>query len=56
MLPEDVDREIEKLKQKRVEIANKASATTDFETKDELDREISDIQRQIKMLEKFKRK
>lgn len=56
MLPEDADREIEKLKQKRVELANKASVTTDFDIKDKLEREISTIQQQIKIIEKFKRK
>ncbi len=56
MIPEDVDREIERLKQKRVELANKASVTTDFEAKDELEKEISTIQQQIRILEKFKRK
>jgi hypothetical protein len=56
MLTEDVNREIERLKQKKVELANKASVTTDFDAKDDLGREVADIQRQIKMLEKFKRK
>jgi hypothetical protein len=56
MLTQDVDREIERLKQKKVELSSKASVLTDFEKKDDIDREISDIQRQIKMMEKFRRK
>lgn len=56
MLPEDADREIERLKQKKVELSSKASTTTDFDEKDKLEIEISAIQQQIKILEKLKRK
>jgi len=56
MLPKDVDVEIEKLKAKRIEIANKINLTTDFDEKEELKRDIERIQNQINILEKFKRK
>lgn len=56
MLPEDADREIERLKQKKVELASRASLATDFDEKDKLEIEISTIQQQIKILEKLKKK
>lgn len=56
MIPEDADREIERLKQKKVELSSKANMATDFDKKDDLERAISTIQQQIKILEKFKRK
>lgn len=56
MLPKDVDSEIEKLKTKKIEIANRINLTTDFEEKEELQREVERIQAQIDVLEKFKRK
>lgn len=56
MLPKEIDLEIEKLKEKKIEIANKINLTSDFEEKEELQREIERIQAQIDILEKFKRK
>lgn len=56
MLPKDVDSEIEKLKAKKIEIANRINLTTDFEEKEELQREIERIQAQIEILEKLKTK
>jgi hypothetical protein len=56
MLPKDVDSEIEKLKTKKIEIANKIKLTTDFEEKEKLRKEIEKIQAQIEILEKLKTK
>lgn len=51
---DDFDKEIERLKQKKTEIATKISLTTDFNMKDELEQELSIIAGQIKTLEIFK--
>jgi len=56
MLPKDVDIEIEKLKAKKIGLANKINLTRDFEEKEELQKEVERIQNQIDILEKFKSK
>jgi hypothetical protein len=56
MLPEDVELEMERLKEKKIEVANKINLTTDFEEKEELKKELERIQMQIDTLEKFKTK
>jgi hypothetical protein len=56
MQPNDLNAEIEKLKLKKVELINKISLTTDFDEREELDKQMERIQKQIETLEKFKRK
>jgi hypothetical protein len=56
MLPKDVDAEIERLKIKKIEIANRINLTSDFEEKEELRREVERIQAQIEILEKLRTK
>ena len=53
---DEIDREIERLKQKKTEIATKISITNDFNMKDELEQQLSIIAGQIKTLEIFKKK
>ena len=53
---DEIDREIERLKQKKTEIATKISITNDFNMKDELEQQLSIIAAQIKTLEIFKKK
>ena len=50
----DVEIEIEKLKMKQNEITSKIHLTNDFNEKDNLEKALSQINRQIKLLEKFK--
>jgi len=52
----DIDKEIERLKQKKTEIATKMSMTTDFNMKEELEQELSVIAGQITTLEIFKKR
>ena len=52
-MPSEIEREIEKLKMKKVELANRINLTRDFEEREELQREIDRIQAQIEILEKF---
>ncbi|MFH0711227.1 MAG: hypothetical protein V1944_01480 [Candidatus Aenigmatarchaeota archaeon] len=56
MLNEDVEREIEKLKLKKVEITNRLNLTDDFELHDELERQTATINDQIRTLEKLRQK
>jgi hypothetical protein len=56
MLNEDVEREIEKLKLKKVEITNKLNMTDDFELHDSLEREVARINDQMRTLEKLRQK
>jgi hypothetical protein len=56
MLSEDVEREIEKLKLKKVEITNKLNLTDDFELHDSFEREIAGINDQIRTLAKLRQK
>ena len=54
MKKEDVEVEIEKLKLRINELRNRASLTDDFEKRDGLDKQVSMMQNQIRILEKFK--
>ena len=53
---DDFEKEIERLKQRKTEIATKISLTNDFNAKDELEQELSTIASQIKTLEIFKKR
>lgn len=53
---DDIDREIERLKQKKTEIATKISLTSDFNAKEKLEEKLSIIAGQIKTLEIFKKR
>jgi hypothetical protein len=53
---EDFDAEIERLKQKKTEIATKISLTNDFNAKEKLEEDLSMIAGQIKTLEIFKKR
>lgn len=53
---DDFDKEIERLKQKKTEIATKISLTSDFNAKEILEQELSVISSQIKTLEIFKKR
>ena len=52
----DIDREIERLKQRKTEIATKISLTTDFNSKEDLEQQLSMIAGQIKTLEIYKKR
>lgn len=52
----DIDAEIERLKQKKTEIATKISLSTDFNAKERLEEDLSIIAGQIKTLEIFKKR
>jgi len=56
MLTADVEREIEKLKLKKSEVTNKINLTNDFDEKETLEKQLSAINSQIKLLEKLKGK
>jgi hypothetical protein len=53
---DDFEKEIERLKQRKTEIATKISLTNDFNTKEGLEQELSTIASQIKTLEIFKKR
>lgn len=53
---DDFDKEIERLKQRKTEIATKISLTSDFNSKEILEQELSIISSQIKTLEIFKKR
>jgi len=52
----DIEKEIERLKVKKDELANKASMTKDFNERDELEQQIAVIASQIKTLEHLRTK
>ena len=54
MLPEDVEAEVEKLRIKKIELANRLNLTNDYDEKEELRSDIERIQKQIDTLERFK--
>jgi len=54
MRPEEVEREVEKLKAKKLELMTKSDLTNDFNEKDNLEKEIERIKNQIETLEKLK--
>jgi len=56
MAGEDFDREIERLKFVKNEIANRISLTNDFNQRDKLEEELSKVNSQIKTLEIFKKR
>jgi len=56
MLPEDVEKEVEKLKLKRTELASKISIITDFDEKEKLEIELANINSQIRLLDKLRGK
>jgi hypothetical protein len=56
MMPQDVEREIERLKVKKTELATKINMTTDFNEREKLEEELSIISSQMKTLEKLKSK
>ncbi len=53
---DDFEKEIERLKQRKTEIATKISLSSDFNAKEELEQELSTIASQIKTLEIFKKR
>lgn len=58
MIPEELDditEEIEKLKLKKVEITNKMNMAVSFDEKEDFKQDISRINAQIEILEKFKK-
>ncbi len=55
MIKEDIDREIEKMKMRKVELVSKLNLINNFDEKEELQNEIEIIQKQIDVLEKFKK-
>lgn len=56
MQPEEVEKEIEKLKVKKLELMTKANLTNDFNEKETFEKEIVGINNQIETLEKLKKK
>lgn len=52
----DIEREIEKLKMRKLELANKMSVTIDVDEREELQLEIDRLQAQIDTLERFRKK
>ncbi len=56
MLAADAEREIEKLKLKKTEITNRINLTNDFDEKEGLEKQLSMVSSQIKLLEKLKGK
>ena len=59
MNPEDIDdigEEIEKLRARKVELTSKMNLTVSFDDKEQFREEISNINAQIGILEKFKKK
>lgn len=55
MLENELEREIERLKMKKVELTNKMNLTISFDEKEDYMKEIEIIQKQIEVLEKFKK-
>jgi len=56
MQNEDVEREIEKLKAKKLEITNKMNLIDDFEQHDDFEKQVARINDQIRTLEKLRSK
>jgi hypothetical protein len=54
MRAEEIEAEIEKLKQRKIELTSRINLTADFNEREELDREIERIDKQIAVLERFK--
>jgi hypothetical protein len=56
MLPEDVERDVERLRVKKTELATKINMVADFNEREKLEEELSIISSQITTLEKLKTK
>ena len=56
MKPDDIDGDIDKLKYKKIELANRLNIAISFEDKEEIKLEIQRVQNQIDTLEKYKNK
>ena len=56
MIAEDAESEIKKLKLMRTELANKIKMVVDFEEKDDMEKILSRVNQQIKLLERLKAK
>ena len=56
MSNEDFDKEIERLKVLKTQISSKISVTNDFNEREKLEIELSNVNSQIRMLEIFKKK
>ena len=54
MLPEDVDKEIDKLKVRIIELTNMMNMSTSFDDKEALKADIDIINKQIEIIEKMK--
>ncbi|GEM_PF-1739307 len=52
---EEIELEIERLKSKKVELVSKLNLASDFEEKEELQERLERIEKQIAMLERFKK-
>lgn len=53
MRTEDINSAIEKLKERRVQLAGRANITKDADEKEELKQEVQRLQKQIETLEKY---
>ncbi len=56
MLPEEAEKEIEKLKLKIKDLKRKSALTNDFNEKEKVEEEIRSIESQVEILEKLKKK
>ena len=56
MLPEEAEKEIEKLKLKIKNLKRKSALTNDFNKKEKVEEEIRSIESQVEILEKLKKK
>jgi len=56
MAAEDIEREIDRLKVLKAELASKISITNDFNVRERLEKQLSAINSQIKTLEIFKKR
>jgi len=52
---EEIELEIERLKSKKVELVSKLNLTSDFEEKEDLQEQLERIEKQIAMLERFRK-
>jgi len=56
VLPEEAEKEIEKLKLKIKNLKRKSALTNDFNKKEKVEEEIRSIESQVEILEKLKKK
>jgi|YelNatPaOPRAMG01_1025707.scaffolds.fasta_scaffold39645_2 hypothetical protein len=52
---EEIELEIERLKSKKVELVSKLNLASDFEEKEDLQEQLERIEKQIAMLERFRK-